>query len=332
MDEIQPKNCTKQEVDTILLDKLAQPCRSSNNSLNIILLQKRARAKFITNPLTLGLINNNPDSMLKKSYWNTFYCNNTILLQDGKVHSKHCKNRWCLVCTRIKTATYINAYISIMKDLPDKQFVTLTVKNVPYNNLTQTLNKMQSSFNQIKSNHTLRGLFKGIRKLEITYNPITDEYHPHYHLVVSGYNTALILVDYWMKLFPNTSEDAQDIKQIDNDDNSLIEIFKYATKIIQKDIDKPNEKTIYFVALNNILIALKGRRTFQPFGIKKPKIVDDYSLELEQQSMDIDFYSWEQELSDWINYESGQLLSNYVAPENIKNFVANISKKGNKNG
>ena len=159
--------------------------------------------------------------MLKKSYWNTFYCNNTILLQDGKVHSKHCKNRWCLVCTRIKTATYINAYISIMKDLPDKQFVTLTVKNVPYNNLTQTLNKMQSSFNQIKSNHTLRGLFKGIRKLEITYNPITDEYHPHYHLVVSGYNTALILVDYWMKLFPNTSEDAQDIKQIDNDDNSL---------------------------------------------------------------------------------------------------------------
>ncbi len=324
MNDCSEKNCKN---DTIILDKLAQLSYKDDKSLNNKVLERRARAKFITTALTLGLVNNNPYSPLIKSYWNSYYCNNSITIENGIAHSKHCKNRWCLVCTRIKTATYINAYLPVLKQLPDKQFVTLTVPNVSYDKLGITIDDMQKTFIKLINKNKLRGKFKGIRKLEVTFNPLRISYHPHYHIILSGRDIAENLYNHWLDTYKNASSKAQDIREInDNNDGDLIELFKYATKIIQKDIDKPTGKTVYFEALNNILLVLKNRRTFQPFGIKKPRIDEDYSLELEDRAMEIDLYKWEQEIADWIN-EDGITLSNYKPAPVIVDLVNKLGKK-----
>lgn len=328
MDDNNHKYCIETKSDTIILDKLAQLSYGSDKSININSLQKRARAKYLTNSITLGLINNNPESPLKKSYWNTYHCSNSIAVVGNKAESKYCKNRFCLVCSRIKTATYINSYLSVVKKLEDKQFVTLTVPNVPLNKLEYTINDMQKTFYKLINKNNMRGKFKGIRKLEITYNPLRNDYHPHYHIILSGPGMAEFLYKHWLDTYKNANEKAQDIRPIsDEDDLSLIELFKYATKIIQKDIDKPKNKTVYFDALDAILRCLKGRRTFQPFGIKKPKIDDDYSLEMENKSLDVDFFEWEQEIADWVSKHTGECLTGYEPSEVISKFVKNIGKK-----
>lgn len=334
MDEIQNCILPHQKHDTILiLDKLAQLRRSPDKSNNNSNLQKRARAKFLSIPITLGLLNNNPKSTLKKSYWNTYHCNNSIIFQDGTSKSKYCKNRWCLVCSRIKTATAINSYLDVVKKLEQKQFVTLTIKNVKEQVLSSSIDEMRINFLKIINKHSNRKNFKGLRKLEVTYNPIRDDYHPHYHIIVSGKQQAELLLDYWLYAYKNANIDAQKIQSInDDDEHSLIELFKYATKIIQKDIDSPKSKTVYFNALDVILRSLKGKRIFQPFGIKKLNVDDNFNEELENISDDIDIYQWEQELSDWISHDTGELLSQYKPSAVLSNFVNNLGKKGNKNG
>lgn len=310
------------------LDKLAQLRRKTGNLHSAKVLERRARAKYITHSLTLGLINHNAGSKMIKPYWNTYYCNTEIKLLNGELKSYYCKNRFCLVCSRIKTATYINAYYEIIKSLPDLQFLTLTVPNVEYKDLLKTIEGMQNSFKVIRNNYSLRKKLKGIRKLEITYNPKEDTYHPHYHFIISGEENAKALKEFWLKIYKNAKDIAQDITkcEINKDYDSLIELFKYATKIIQKDIDSPKHKTVYFNALNNILIVLRKKRTFQPFGIKKPIIEDDYSLEIENKSSEIEFYHWEQEISDWVSND-GELLSKYEPSPEIKEFVKRLDKQ-----
>ena len=109
-------------------------------------LKNRAKRKFLSNPLALGLVKvaeekrglipegNKElyDAEQKKirSYWNMYHCARNVETAEGRVLAKYCKNRLCIVCNSIRTAVLVNTYQPIIDKWEQPQFVTLTIPNI----------------------------------------------------------------------------------------------------------------------------------------------------------------------------------------------------------
>ncbi len=155
---------------------------------NMDMFKKRARAKFFTHSYIYKLIN--LDSDLKKSYFQTVDCASLLTQKDSTITSQYCNQRWCTVCNRIRIAKFVNAYGNQLKELHNPHFMTLTVPNCSKEDLKATLIKMDKDFNKIYDLLKKRKIkIKGIRKTEITYNPTSQTYHPHFHLIVEDFPT-----------------------------------------------------------------------------------------------------------------------------------------------
>jgi hypothetical protein len=211
------------------LDTLAQPCQSEL-ARHRQRLRNRAKAKHATVALVIPLADLR--SPLERSYRNTYYCAGLLEQHvNGRITAKYCNNRWCLVCLRVRTGRAINRYEPILLPWEGRQFVTLTVPNVRSDVLQTTIKEL------VRSSMTIaRGIrrsdnlpFKALRKVECTYNPRTDTFHPHLHLIVDGFAPSERLVKRWLKAYPDASPRAQDIRACDP--SQLRELFKYFTKL-----------------------------------------------------------------------------------------------------
>lgn len=337
------KNIVKSGISGSRLDTLAQLGKVADNphSEDVInlsstthlddikILKKRAKRKYFGQALTLGLVDaskNNPESALSKSYWNTFHCSSELsVMSDGKLSGKFCKNRWCMVCSAIKIAKSIEKYKPFLDSWKDKHFVTLTVVNPDRHGLKIEIDTMYKSFVKIKDVIKKRhskgqcDKFVGIRKLECTYNPHTDTYHPHFHLIVDGKENAEFLLNSWLKHHPTSLRRAQDCRPAD--DNSSLELFKYFAKVISKG-DSKNSRAIYADAMDIIFNEVKGKRTFQPFGFKASDLATEEKNE-DNNAFAIGVRKWVQELGDWVDEDTGEMLTGYVPGAEIKNLVTN---------
>lgn len=297
-------------------------------------LQKRAYRKYISHALSLRLVDAskiNPKSTLKKSYFNSYHCCSTIAIHSsGKVKGNYCKTRWCMVCNSIRTAVLIHKYMPVVEQWEDKYFVTLTLKNVKARYLRETINSMTKTVTKIKNTIRLRHhrgkgeRYVGLRKLECTYNADTDEYHPHFHFVIDGYDNAHELYHRWIELTATAKYGGQDIREAD--DNSTKELFKYFTKVTTPIKGKKGEiidHKIYADAMDVIFNSIKGLRTFQHFGFKqnKAKAEDFIPLELNGDPI-VSTAKWIQELADWAE-DNGELLSGYIVKKETEKLVKN---------
>lgn len=291
--------------DSLLLDTLAQP--GTNHPKKVVNpFVKRAVAKYKTVEIILPL--SDLDSPLKKAYWNTFYCVHELKQEGKKIIGHYCNNRWCIVCNRIRTAKLINGYLPVIrKEIPNPFFVSLTVPNVSGPDLQRSIEDITRT--SIKINDTFRHRrdfrLKGIRKIECTYNEKHKDFHPHLHYLVESKLAADQLVEYWLKDYPDADKRGQDVRPADQ--NSLIELFKYSTKITAKAKDNAE-------ALDVIFKALYKKRVFQPIGLKKVSVSEDVdeiqAQEVDALQSDVDFWYWQQEAKDWLN-SSGELLTAY---------------------
>lgn len=324
------------------LDTLAQLAKCSENEDKLSLsavttidnkqaLLKRARRKYLGTGLSLRLVDaakSNPNSILKKSYFNTYHCAKVLqVFASGKVKSSYCKNRWCMVCNSIRTAKLINSYKPILSEWNDKYFVTLTVPNVPAPALLHGINRMAYNFNKMRKRmqkqKKKKGKLKfiGLRKLECTYNAVRNDYHPHYHLIVRGEDVAKLAIKMWLEYYPDASDKAQDYRLADN--NSCIEMFKYFTKVISKS--SKGDRVIYADAMDVIFNCIRGKRTFQNFGFVKPKNMGEASTD-DDDGLDLfaDVYTWYQEVGDWCNVSSGEFLTGYKPTPEMEKLVNKI--------
>jgi len=201
------------------------------------------------------------------------------------------------------------------------QFVTLTIPNVSGEDLKSTIEGMIKEFIRIKDLFIHRRKFRinGIRKIEVTQNPITGLYHPHFHIVLDGKEVGEELIEEWLKRYPEANRGAQDIRPAD--ENSMLELFKYTTKLTTKNqVTKEGDKTIIEVnpvALDTIFQALYKRRTFQAMGWVKQvsEDIDEVDAQIVEDIEDgVDVWKWEQEASDWVN-SYGELLTGCDACE-----------------
>jgi hypothetical protein len=304
-------NSNSRQKGAVFLDTLAQlpPNKYGNDET----LRKRARSKHYTQSIVIPLLH--LKSPLHKYYQSAFYCNTELQQSGVTLKGKYCNTRCCNVCNRIRTAKLMKGYLNQMKG--QQYFVTLTFPNVKQAYLKDSINQMIKNATLIIRN--LREKKKidvnGIRKLECTYNEKANTYHPHFHLIVDTKEGANKIVEQWLKRYPTADAKAQDIRKAD--ENSLKELFKYSTKIGYKakgeeaEEEGRGEIRINIKALDQILIAMKGKRVFQPFGNIKKESEEVNGEELDAQSYNIPQvysmkFTWQ--FYDWMN-KSGEFLS-----------------------
>lgn len=316
--------------ETLPLDTLAQlgtnqRTDSKSDSKGISYLAKRARAKTFTSPLSVKL--GSLDSVLKKSYWNTYYCNESLTQEGNKITGKYCNNRWCSVCNRIRTAKLIQGYNKPLSELSNKYFVTLTLPNCESDKLRETIDFMLKTCKAVQEVFKKRHLRKtqdwqlvGIRKLECTYNYKTETYHPHFHFLVQGEIAADELVNEWLKRVPMASRKAQDVRIATK--GAETELFKYFAKIVTK-----TEKgfTTFVEPLDVIFTAMRGLRVFQPIGLKKD-VSEDIEEIISEEIDDIDekFAKWTWFKNDWVDMSTAEVLTGYIPSDSMIKLIDNI--------
>jgi hypothetical protein len=303
---------------------------------------------FFTKPLATRLVEaaKRNSSPLQKSYRNTIYCNATLSQEGGKIVGTYCGNRWCWNCVRIRTALSINKYLPILKTWTDVHSVTLTVRNVPGDELRATIEQMLAGFTAAKRaiKRTDHCPFKALRKLECTYNIATDEYHPHFHVHVEGKRAAKLLVKRWLDEFPDTAnKKAQHIARVDaSDEKNLVELFKYFTKLLTKVRSNSwGKETLRSIpippaALDVIFRSIKGHRIYQPVGFVAPKTAADDEGELPldagtaalSRPSESVSWEWNQKAADWVDAETGDCLTQYEPVEKFRKLVEALEGAG----
>ncbi|MGT2757718.1 protein rep [Streptococcus ovuberis] len=113
---------------------------------------------------------------------------------DGRLklyQAYFCKNKLCSMCNWRRSMKYSYQTSRIvdeaMKQYPKGRFLflTLTVKNVPGSELNGTLSQLTKSFDRLfKRAKIQRNLLGYLRSIEVTYNELTNEYHPHIHVLL----------------------------------------------------------------------------------------------------------------------------------------------------
>lgn len=300
------------------LDTLAQLDHFTENQAYKT-LKKRSISKYYTNEILYPLID--LKNANEQKYWNTFHCVNTLVQDtDGKITAKYCKNRWCIVCNRIRTAILINQYYKPLSKL-DTRFVTLTTNRSSEcrteDELKEVLSDYKKTFTRVwRRLKTKYGSITAIRKIEVTWNRHKDHFHPHFHIIIENKNSsAEFLVTQWLKEYPQASCNAQDISV--TDDNAIMELFKYFTKMWSRITDENTTKekrVLPYPAekMDIIFNAMYRQRTIQTYGGKLTQVDDDFDTdlatvftkEIRENSV---IWNWEQECRTWIDYNTGEM-------------------------
>lgn len=300
-------------------------------------LEKRANSKYFTHFLTKGLLKaSGGRGAMAGAYRRTLVCSSDIVVsEDGKAVAHYCKNRWCVVCNRIRTAVTLKKYAPVLATWDDAYFVTLTVRNVTGNELPGSIKNMVETFQLIGGRLKKRASrgrgekFIGLRKLEVTANAERDDFHPHFHVIVRGRTSAHALRRAWLNAFSGAALPvAQDVRKADV--SSSQELFKYASKLVCK-VEGRGGRGVYADMQHVIFESIRGVRVLQNFGFKLPPVTDSELQDAGDTQLQgagaagAALFNYEQDNGNWVNYETGELLlPKYSVPRGIAELASNI--------
>ena len=169
--------------------------------------------------------------------------------------------------------------------------------------------------------------FRAIRKLEVTYNYRANSYHPHYHFLVNSAHAAEELRARWLRACNDRAEPiAQDVRQADT--NALRELCKYFSKVMCSS-HSGDRVAVPIYALDVIFRAMRNRRVYQSVGFRAPSVESPIdSSEMRSKALKrVDesiVWQWEQELADWVDQTTGEVLSEYDPSDRYRSFVETI--------
>lgn len=302
-------------------------------------LEKRAQSKYFTHAVGLGLLKACRGSgSCANGYRRTLQCSSEIhVMPDGRAVSNYCKNRWCIVCNRIRTAITIKNYSPILETWTDAYFVTLTVRNVTGNELGRTVSEMIATFQKIAGTLKKRAQrgkgakFVGVRKFECTANAKRDDYHPHFHVIVRGEANAHALRRAWLNANLHARSVAQDVRKADV--QGSIELFKYVSKLVVK-IEGGSARGVYADMQNVIFESIRGIRTLQSFGFKLPTIHEGEVQAQGDSQINAGarggLFLYDHSCANWGEIETGELLlQKWQLPNGIQALAENIIVRPN---
>ena len=167
-------------------------------------------------------------------------------------------------------------------------FLTLTVRNCSPQGLAVVLKKMAADWNRMLQQTAIKELFAGwARSVEITYNPKTKTFHPHFHIIVlyeelfTEGEMNYILRKAWNKAARLDYEAITDFRVIESSDanldndafySAIVETFKYAVKSDDiEDMDIPTFRA-FVQAIQGVRFVSYGgiiKKARQKLGFKE---------------------------------------------------------------
>lgn len=328
-------------------DQVKDIFKAGKSTANKEELLKFASQKFISSKILYPLVYNELQSPLHETYRNTLNCGNNIRVEGGRIEKFSCKNRFCVNCSRKRTADLITDYKPVVDTWKKTQFVTLTIPNVNGSNLTQSVEQMNKTFSLIirRLKRKFNGKIQAIRKLEITYSFRFKTYHPHLHIIVENRKFGLAIIKEWLKMNKGAKIQAQDIRTAT--EGAIIELFKYFTKIFK--FHKHTKKIEVYppAVMDRIFCSMAGKRMIQTYGfIKKDYAPKNETEYLEKNAIQLaekiykatenlklnnvidGVYKYIPGLKDWFHTEQGHALTNYKAPADTKEwFIQNFDEE-----
>lgn len=167
--------------------------------------------------------------------------------EDGSMRlhdARFCRVRLCPVC-QWRRALKTFAQMSQVLDKASGQgyqflFLTLTMRNVPSESLSEALDKLLLGFNRLTKYKRVREAVKGFyRGCEVTHNTYDDTYHPHLHVVLavnpsyfkgSHYISQADWSLMWQKALQVDYQPIIDVRKCKGGSKAIAEACKYAVK------------------------------------------------------------------------------------------------------
>ena len=316
-------NSTGKRSDTIYLDSLAQGQNLPESALKSTMqdtreaLQRRAFRKQYSVPLHVNLAELRNER--EQYYRNSIYCTDNIEQdENGRLRTHYCNGRLCPICQAIRTAKAMNKYLTPIQTFHNPYFLTLTRRTVQDEHLRSTIRQMKEEFSLINDLARKQNKLHGLRKLEVTYNGETNEFHPHFHMILDGENVASFILEQWLKRNRSSAHrQGQEIKAIEAGNNEETRIlFGYITKLVT--VIEENRVPVPSEALDVIVSGIFNGRTLQPYGNliqagRNTEIVNGIDREAYESPNASTIgkrilWEWEQDLATWIDRQTGELL------------------------
>lgn len=219
-------------------------------------------------------------------YQSLLQCGNSLLFgeHNGKkrlIRANFCRIRLCPMCNWRKSLKMFSQVSRISEELLKEKpatrflFLTLTVKNVAGERLSETIDAMNRAFRYLFAEgqtfapaaEVKKNLLGYLRAMEVTYNGKIGQYHPHLHILLAV-KPAYFSRDYvpqsrwreiWQKAMKLDYEPLVNVKAIKQvSAKTIAEVAKYPTKT--EDITKIADEEQAIEALTTLHNALKSRR------------------------------------------------------------------------
>lgn len=177
-----------------------------------------------------------------------------------KLHSANfCKVRLCPMCAwrrSLKIFAQVSQVMNVVAEDERKKFIfiTLTCRNVEGDELSIQITNLFESYQRLIKRKAFKEISHGwFRALEITHNIETNQYHPHFHVILAvdkkyftdekKYLSHDKWVDLWkksMRVDYNPIVDVRRVKQEGKIGKAIAEVAKYTVK--ESDFIIKNEK------------------------------------------------------------------------------------------
>lgn len=273
-------------------------------------LKNKAASKFFTNQYVKHLAEIE-SSFLQKSYLSSLECADNISQNGNKLTSRYCKQRWCTICNRIRTAKLLNGYMPQINKFEKPYFLTLTTTNCTAENLPDTITALQNKFRFIyKKIHKKFNVgycvkneiahdLQGIKKIECTYNFKEDTYHPHLHFILKNESLGNEILNEWLK----KNEDKQP-KYIDKLNEIIYNVEVKKLSRVEKILkDKKNKKLEKFNEHKNLVIDAKAQKLKEVWKTDKmngAKELFKYFTKIVSKTNEYEYVNIPQKNSIWI--------------------------------
>ena len=241
------------------------------------------------------------------------------------VDANFCRFKFCPICVwrkSLKMFSQVSAVTEVLnREYPSARyiFVTLTVRNVRAEELSETIDRLNEGFKYlVQKSRTVsdtkifkESLLGYIKAMEITYNKKTKEYHPHIHVVFhlksSYFGKNYIKQSQWVKIWASMMGldyeplvDVKAIKKIDSDKGIVAEIAKYPIKTSDLMSIKDREEQIE--VLYTFLSSTYHRR-FVTFGGTFREAKRELALDDVETGSLVHVESDSEKLMNYISYE-----------------------------
>jgi hypothetical protein len=214
--------------------------------------------------------------------------------------------------------------------MAEKWFLTLSRPNVVGAELEAEIKYYLRSASLIQRHLREKlGLeYSSLRKIECTYNEEVNTYHPHFHFIFDSQEAAQAFLDEWLSRNPTAKLDkGNQLKRAD--DNSVLELFKYFTKVVSKSKSKTangaqsSDYRIHLHALDTMFVAMRAVRTFQPCGVVK-FVSEEVEPEQALESGRAEVNHWKWLKYDWVNIDTAQALTGYLPAPGIQDIARHL--------